>query len=187
MSEFHQQLGAFEVWSFPALDEAADQIQCHISEEPEPKEPAVDMTEIVEQQQAVLNDNLAVLQEKTDLLDCITADLNRKISEVDESLLNNIVLLIKNSVRKIIHREIEMDDTLLQHMITQSLDSIKGGDSCIVYVPEEDFSLLHHDPSLSHLDIRCDHSLSRGDFIIKTKLSELEAILEQRLQSLFGL
>ncbi|MGQ3891080.1 FliH/SctL family protein [Legionella sp. CNM-4043-24] len=191
MSEFHQQLGAFEVWSFPSLDDEPDQIEYHspdtvspVVEEPEPELPSPEL----EEQKAALIDSMACLQSRIDALDQITAKINQSLSEIDDTMVNNIILLIKNAVKKIIHKEILLDDSVMKGMINESLDTLKeGSEACIVYVSEEDYHVLHHDMSLSQLDIRCDHLLQRGDFVIKTKLSEVEAILEQRLQSLFGL
>lgn len=187
MSEFHQQLGAFEVWTFPSLEDNNENMECRGMDVSTTEELSADADERARRDAAV-SDSLTSLKNKIDVLDNITANVNRKLSEIDETLVNNVILLIKNSVKKIIHKEIALDDGVLKHMISQSLQAISaGGDACVVYVSEDDYHVLHHDLSLSQLDIRCDHNLSRGDYVIKTKLSELEAILEQRLQSLFGL
>lgn len=189
MSEFHQQLGAYDVWAFPSLE---DHVEYSIGSETNGSLPGNEIDLVEEQrmaeQQAALDEHLARLHDKTQLLDNIATDLNRKLTEIDETLLNDMIDLIKNSVRKILHRELTLDATSLQHMIEQTLAGIHGdNESCVVYVSANEYVQVAQDTRIAHMDIRCDNNLARGDFVIKTRLCEVEAILEQRLNALFGL
>jgi flagellar biosynthesis/type III secretory pathway protein FliH len=187
MSEFHQQLGVIEVWDFPTLEEASDPIECYL--EQEITTPAEKLEEeVIPEDNAELVETLAKLNDKIQYVESLGTELRRTLAGLDENLLSNIILLIKKTVKKIILKELILDEDRLKAMINDSLAAInRHNEACVIYVSEDDFTMFDQETSLHHLDIRCDSSLSRGDFVIKTKLSELESILEQRLTTLFGL
>lgn len=116
----------------------------------------------------------------------IGAELKKMLLDIDKNFLKMIFSLIKKSVEKIILKEISVDENILVNMIEDCLLKINQDNECIVYVCAEDYVLVEKKCSLTHIAIEIDPALGKGDFIIKNKVSELEAILEQRLNLLFG-
>lgn len=184
MTEFHHQLGVFEIWDFPVLEEHPDNVTSPEALAAKVREQESKMADI----SASLHEQMTHFDKKLALLNDITSSLQKMQSDFNESLLSNIILLIKNTVKKILHKELSLDNQLIKHMIQQAMDDInKQHEACVVYLSEVDFPLFATEQLTNQFEVRCDPGLNQGDFVIKTRLSELEAILESRLNALFGL
>lgn len=176
MSDFQQNTEAFEVWGFPSLDSY---------------EMPVMPVEVIEPSDSgspsELLPQLTALQGKIQYLDDIALQIKTMLADVDVTLLSNVSMLIKEVVKKIILRELHVDDNLFRDMIKQSLAIFnKEDEACILYVAADDYFIFEQQGSpVQHMTVLVDPALEKGDFSIKTKLSELQAILDDRLTVLF--
>ena len=130
----------------------------------------------------------AIIGEKINYLDDIGSQMADMLSEVDSRLLQSMVGVIKQAVKKIILKELMIDEHRIKQMIEHSLEKInKDKVSCVIHVSEEDYPVFENKSYLNYVQIIIDPELGQGSFIIKTKFSKLQAILEDRLTVLFGL
>jgi hypothetical protein len=190
MSDTAQQKLSFELWSFPFLENSINEM-----EPPQIAEPVNDnelvlseeLPDAAENKSHLVTESL-VLPEHIQYLDGIGLEMKQVLSEFDGLLLTNMLTLIKKTVKKIILKEISLDENTIKDMVTDSLDQIHNNDElCVVSISAEDAAIFEKSTSLNHVAIKVDQTLLRGDYIIKTKYSQIDAILEQRLNRLFGI
>lgn len=166
-----------EIWSFPPLDKGEAIVA----------QTAAELSAERSNTDSLLLENEKQMLEKLHYLETLGMKMTGVLAEVDERFMNNILLLIKKTVKKIILKELVVDDKLLSEMVLQAVDNIKPlPDSCVVYVAEEDLALFEKNP-LPSLTIEVNPELQKGDFLIKTPFTEIEALLEKRLNVLFGI
>lgn len=188
MSDSYYNKSTFQVWNFPTFEGIGDSIEPFEADEhnainafdthddsPVPAE--VDVPEE--------NHEIA---EQINYLETLGLQMKKLLSEIDESLLNNIVTLVKKTVKKIVVKEMAVDGNVLKDMIAASLATINRDDGiCIIHISEEDKSLFAENAPLQNVVIKTDPALQKGDYVIKSRFSELEAILEQRINTLLGI
>lgn len=181
----------FEIWNYPHVDSLT--IQQHQNPESETcadttaQEPALS-----EEQQRQQDEHNARMQELTEHIQAIKEirqQLLTHLHQVNETFLTDVVQLIKSITERVIHQELQMDDTRITHMITQALAEIQNdAEACTVYMaPEQLAYFTQHVQMPPEVTLQEDSSLKKGDFRIKTIYSELESILEKRLNELFNL
>lgn len=181
MSETNQQNRGFETWDFPVFEQevALDALD----EETSLNHP--EDGSVLDRPKDEIADNL--LEKKLSYLDSLACQMQQTLSEFDAELFPHILTLIKKTVKKIILKELACDDSRLPEMIAaEACSMVRDNQACIVYVSSDDHELFDNHVTLAALDIRIDDTLAPGDFIIKNSFSELQAILEQRLNRLFG-
>lgn len=194
-----QHIDDFEVWEYPEFTSNIINeftvVDAPIEEPLEPEHININddnhIPEVIEED---VNDAEFIvsppecIDEKINYLEAIGVQMAAVLSEIDTTLLQAITEIIKQSVKKIILKELSLDDDLIKNMIHQSLEKInKNKASCIIQVSEKDYPVFENKLDMDHVQISIDPSLSTGSFTIKTKFSELQAILEDRLTLLFGL
>jgi flagellar biosynthesis/type III secretory pathway protein FliH len=166
-----------EIWCFPPLDEGEAIVAKAVVEMP--VEPDAKDSSQEENEKAILN--------HLHYLASVGMKMTERLAEIDEHFMHNTLLLIKKTVKKIILKELITDDSLLPEMVLQAVDNLKPlSDPCVVYVSEEDHALFQQMPQTS-LKIEVNPELQKGDFLIKTPFTEVEALLDKRLAALFGL
>lgn len=180
MSNFHVPKDVGEIWSFPSLESIElTETQSVVEDVPGKHESTADNQ---------LQECMEELNHRINYVDAIALQLKDILTEIDATLLNSLINLIKNTVKKIILKELSIDKTLLRDMVKRSLEDIKkDNESCVIYVCPYDFSIFENHQFANDVTVQADLMLNKGDFIIKTKLTEVEAILQQRLDVLFGL
>lgn len=186
MSDSWYNNNSFEVWNFPALEGQGDSF--------EPLDAGAH-GELNEQDNAdvsiTTHDNLEernTLIEHINYLDELGFQMKTLLSEIDASLLGNIVALVRKTVKKVVDRELALDGNVLKDMIDASLAKIhRDDDVCVVHISEADQSIFAEAVPLQHVVIKTDATLQKGDYVIKSRFSELEAILEQRINTLLGI
>lgn len=184
MSETNQQNRGFETWDFPVFEQEAALDALH--DEASLNHPDIvadgSMLDRTKEEEA---DTL--LEKKLMYLDSIACQMTQRLSEFDTELFPHILTLIKKTVKKIILKELACDDSRFPEMIASEAHSMmRENQACVVYVCSDYHELFDNHVTLAALDIRIDETLAPGDFIIKNSFSELQAILEQRLNRLFG-
>lgn len=185
MNDAHQKNGDFEFWSFPPLENGTDTLT--VFNEEQIAQESAPSHDLVEEEFALqLPEENQTLNEKISYLDSLGSEIKAHLLEFDSTVLTNIITLIKKSVKKIILKEISINEHVMQEMIGNSLAFInKENEACVIDVSEEDYPKLVNANSQNHINYQINPSLDQGDFIIKSKLSELEAVLEKRLDKLF--
>lgn len=187
MSDSYYNKSTFQVWNFPSFEGIGDSIEPFEADEHNAvndfdthDSPAPAGVDIPEE-----NHEIA---EQINYLETLGLQMKKLLSEIDESLLNNIVTLVKKTVKKIVAKEMAADGNLLKDMIAVSLATINRDDGiCIIHISEEDKSLFEENAPLQNVVIKTDPTLQKGDYVIKSRFSELEAILEQRINTLLGI
>jgi flagellar biosynthesis/type III secretory pathway protein FliH len=184
----------FELWNYPhvdtlitidnpeAISEPIEQRQPEPEPEPEPS------PEIIAEEQARLA-HVQRLEEHLDVLRKISETISTQINHVNETLITNITNLVKKITESVILKEISLDRERLKYMIEHAFSQIqRDGEPCTIQIAPE-----HHDYFSTHaamppdIIIKSDDTLKLGDFRIKTTYSELESILEHRLNEIFEL
>lgn len=167
----------FEAWDYPDLRpiaiEAVETPPARI--EPQPDDLMVQLA----LKQAALDEQINYLQRMGLLLE-------KKTNELEGLVLKNVVALIKKAVKKIIFKEIEVDETLLETMIQAQLETLPDKVSpCTVFISRDDKGLTTNNVFLTSLAFKVDDALKKGDFIIQTDVSSIEALLADRINRLF--
>lgn len=187
MSDFYHDKNPFEVWNFPAFEDNGDSI------EPSGLEESGDINVYIPSDDSVplvLNvpEDKSAFLEQIQYLDILGMQMKKLLMEIDASLLVSMIALIRKTVKKIVLKELEIDENALKEMIGVSLAKINRDDeTCIIHISEQDQSIFENTTPLQHVVIKTDATLQKGDYVIKSKLSELEAILEQRINTLLGI
>ncbi|WP_133128857.1 FliH/SctL family protein [Legionella nagasakiensis] len=183
MSEFYHNEKNFNVWRYPDVEEKLDREpvlletkipvenieQSDAQNEPEPPPPNLELTK------------------RLTYLDAIAHDLNAYVTQIDRELLMCLVRVIKKTVKKIILKELQHDESLLPQMIDETLSLLSQLEGCQLYVSEKDYACFTDKEIMpAQITIKTDKTLEPGDFIIKSKHNQIEAILSDRLDALFG-
>lgn len=177
----------FEVWNFPALEGFGDHIEPLDAEEREALQER-DNSEVPVAAPYDNSEERNALIEQIHYLDGLGFQMKTLLAEIDESLLVNIVTLVRKTVKKVVAKEMALDNNVLKDMVIASLARLHRDDEvCIVHISEEDKSVFEEGAPLQHVVIKTDATLKKGDYVIKSRFSELEAILEKRIDTLLEL
>ncbi len=199
MQDTHEQhINDFEVWEYPTFNGGLDHDLMMDSDLVSDlvEETTSDLETIEQDADTTLVDNTtleiihdqAIVDDKINYLDTMGSQMADTLSNVDAGLLQSLIALVRQSVKKIIIKELSLDEHAIKRMIEQSLEKInKDKVPCVIHVSEEDYPVFENKSYLDYVQIIIDHELTQGSFIIKTKFSKLHAILEDRLNVLFGL
>ncbi len=189
---YQHHIDDFEVWEYPKITNGIDHEPVMDSEQ-STVEPEVQGSEHV-MQEPVLEHPEPVehlsesIHEKINYLDAMGQQIAIKLAEIDATILPDVTALVKQTVKKIILKELSVDENIIKNMIEQSLEKInKDKAPCIIQVAGTDYAVFENAPCLEYVQISVDPALTPGSYIIKTKYSELQAILDDRLTVLFGL
>lgn len=175
----------FELWKFPDFD---DQNSINESEpddfvHDEPPES------IATEESIELIHLKETLQEKIVMYERLNQQLHEKINQIDQALLEHMIQCVKNVTKKIISQAFEQDEGVMNNMLRDILEKIKDHKTCRVLLSSEDFDHLNHEVFAEYDNLRVlfevDQSLKRGDFKILTPISEISAIIEDRLNIFF--
>ncbi|MFI4918655.1 MAG: FliH/SctL family protein [Legionellales bacterium] len=178
----------FERWNYPHVDTLMSLHHTDAAEatlEQNAPEPTPELS-IQEQEQAAHTQELtAHLQ----TLRTINQSVSTQISAVNETFLINMTSLIKKVTESVILKEIALDKDRLQHMMEHALRQIQHeNEPCTIHLSSEQHAYFSAQASMpAEVVIKPDPTLNQGDFRIKTTHSELESILEHRLNELFEL
>ncbi|MFI4962904.1 MAG: FliH/SctL family protein [Legionellales bacterium] len=177
----------YELWIFPTLadkrpleqEPPSDDIILNPQATTEAINPPEAQQELIHLQ--------ALLEKKIELLAGVHKQYTQKIQEFDSDFLEKMVGLIQKTTQKLIEKEIRSDKTTLVKMIESTLKNLEDHQECELSLSSEDYALWS-DEALSSLNlkVREDPDLKIGDYKILTKTGEIAAIIDERLQTLFG-
>ena len=180
----------FEIWNYPHVETLSTLKNAnnpsHVLEEHQPPpEPTPQELELAEERLAhtkALTQHLAVVQS-------ISQAMSKQFDEVSELFLTNITTLVKNVTEKVIQKELAMDDDRMLDILQRAVTQIRRDmEPCTIFVATEHYLYLSTHTSMPpDITLKLDPTLQLGEFRVKTAYSELESILEHRLNELFGL
>lgn len=175
---------SFEVWNFPALEGFGErfeplepEVQDEVQKPDDSEVPVATCYDNSEERNALI--------EQIHYLDGLGFQMKSMLADIDESLLVNLVTLVRKTVKKVVAKEMALDNNVLKDMVIASLARLHRDDEvCVVHISEEDQAVFEQGAPLHHVVIKTDAALKKGDYVIKSRFSELEAILEQRIDTL---
>lgn len=171
----------FEIWDYPELNTLSS-IKNSTSVPPEPT-----ALEIQQEQERLAHTE--ALKQHLQVVRNISQTLSQQFHDLNDTLFTNIVQLIKKTAEKVIQKELALDNERFQDMLKQALTEIQRDNApCTIYVAVEQHQyLVTHEAMPAEITLQPDPTLKSGDFRIKTVYSELESIIENRLNELFAL
>lgn len=157
------------------LDENATQIV--IDENP--------IIELNKQEKDQLEMMINEYEKKIHLLNDVLFKLKNPISVIDEEVIDIMQDIIKKTVERIIHQEIQENKDVLIKMINELKGMVPDNSSFIkIVISEADMQKLGDDIKKIDAPISTNPSMKEGDVIVKSEFNEVRAILSERIDSL---
>ncbi len=127
-------------------------------------------------------------QEKIALVDTVLTKLKNPISQPDKDMMELMQNVIKMAVKKIIYKEIKSDPKLVNKIIDELTALVDSHDGMVyVMVSEIDYNRLLPDYDKSKHILKVNPMLKEGDVIIKSNFSEIQAVLNDRINQVLGI
>jgi len=127
-------------------------------------------------------------QKKLILLNTMIAKLENPLAILDTETLDWVQYIIKNAVKKIIYKELDVDPKWINKIIHELSGLIQSQNGPVtVYVSEIDYKKINTDnasPTINLLKI--DDSLIEGDVIVKSQFTEIRAVITERIDQILG-
>lgn len=116
--------------------------------------------------------------------------LSAKLAEITNNLDNDVIQIleniIKSSVKKIILKEISLDNQVISKMIEHLKSMLDHEQEYIaIQVSQSDYTALTQDNNANLSALKVDPSLNSGDVIVKSKFGEVNALIDERINELF--
>jgi len=120
------------------------------------------------------------------------AELETEIKNVNEEVQKVVVPLALQAAKKIVGREIELDDSVAVDIVSSSLKAVSQHKSILIYVNKKDLQVLEkHKPQLQQifehlesLSIRDRDDIEPGGCVIETEAGIINAQLSNRWDAL---
>lgn len=141
----------------------------------------------LQQEETEISQLKQAYSERIQLSNQVLQHLANQVKIIDEDIMQLINDVIHKITVKIIHQELKQDPQVLMNMIRSTLDEIPEQKAPITIfispVDKEKITEMTED----NLIWQTDANLASGDFIIKSQIAELRAILPQRIERLLGI
>jgi Flagellar assembly protein FliH len=206
VADFVDEIIEYEEWSFPTIEIPAPAVPelvelTEIVMIPElttdDKQDQISNIEALEVETLLLDeasvlsdavvDKESLLDERMKYLDSICAEMSQQFADFEKSLFTNMVKVVQKSVRKIIGKELTLDQNIFKNMLEDALNKLNVKEHpCVIFVSADDLNFTEQNIFLSNVQFKVDHNLQKGDFIIENKFVTLEALLEERINTLFS-
>lgn len=183
-------------WAFPEVEvpvvESEGNVPAVANEEKMPTEEELAAQAIQEEEAKALEMQVndfekvkAEYEEKIAIMHAVMNKLKYPMSIIDDELIEIMLEIIRKSVSKIIHKEIQQDPSLMQKMITELMDLVKTKDGMVtIYTSAQDYQFLNNESNQQLSLMNIDEALKPGDVIIKSNSSEVRAMLDERIENL---
>jgi flagellar biosynthesis/type III secretory pathway protein FliH len=121
-------------------------------------------------------------------INSVMSAIESPLSIFDDEMIDLIQVMMKKVVKKIIYKEVNVDPDLIIKMVEElkKLFQAQTGVTA-VYLSDPDFQLIDHNNINPEIVISMDASLDPGDIIIKSNYSEIQAIVNERIDHLLGI
>lgn len=123
---------------------------------------------------------------KISIVDKLLAKLSDLTNNLDNEVIQLLENIIKTSVKKIILKEISLDNQIISKMIEDLKGMLDHEQEYIaIQVSQSDYTALTQDNNANIAALKIDPSLNSGDVIVKSKFGEVNAIINDRIDELF--
>lgn len=169
-------------WSFPNVENALspDDIMHSFQQKKE--------DELTKEKQKInkeLNKLKFEYENKIETLNTLLNELQNPAASINDELIEIMQTIIKKSIKLLISKEINLDPNLTKSIITELKKLIKDKNGTIhVSVSEIDHQRLDSEKISADTLLTIDNSLKEGDVIIKSKSSEIRALLDERIEQM---
>lgn len=125
---------------------------------------------------------VAEYQNKIGIINNIIEKLKNPLAMIDDEIIELIHDIIKNAIKKIIFKEISIDSQLIVNIIAE-LKSLMQNQKQImnIYLSKSDYEHIEADKSSLQDMICIDPAFAVGDILIKSNLTEIRALLDERI------
>ena len=191
------------MWSFPDLDdmdaitvddetllaehnhESSEQVE---SKHDEPCNPMVcEHAILAEQAKAEIEAVKAEYQKKFTLINNLLTKLESPLSVLDNELIELLHYIIKKSVKNIIYKEIKTDAKLVNRIIKEMIELVEAQNGVVnVFLSEADYKRLNNSEATPSVLFKINPKLAEGDVIVKSNMTEVRAVLNDRINQLLG-
>lgn len=182
-------------WMFPAIDiwnpedneveQDSETVVLEEVEEAPVDEQALENDRIMAEKMAHLEDLKKDFLNKIAILNKIFEELKNSPISIDEETIALIESVVKKSVKKLIHKEMQNDDSILPQMIGHLKSLIEEKSNVLnIYVSHDDYQHIMEGNLLPNDSLSINPSLNSGDIVIKSNFTEISAILDERIEAL---
>lgn len=124
-------------------------------------------------------------ENKIETLNTLLNELKDPIDIINDEMMEILENIIKKSVKALIFKEIHTDPTLIKSIILELKKIIKDKNGMLhICVSEIDYQRLDSETISPETSLSIDTSLREGDVIIRSKSTEIRAVLDERLEQI---
>jgi len=176
-------------WFFPKMELVVHSVQPSHEREQNESEEKID-SKVLEDQAAKLEiENIKKEYfRKIAVLNQILGQIERPLAVIDKELVDVLQEILKASIKKIVFKELQTDPELMKNMIDNLCLLIQAQEGVLnVFLSEEDFKKISADFTRPNTILKVNSSLTEGDIIVKSSMSEIHAVLADRVNQLLGI
>ncbi len=172
-------------WAFPDLDSSGKFLRpAEIEKEKKRKEQELRIQKLKQEADALIKEYEAKMLLVAELF----KQLENPLSVVDDEVLGMFQDIIKKAVKRIIHKEIEADPKIINDIVKELSDIIVTKNGVInVLLSEADYKRLDLSASAATHVVKASPELAEGDVIVKSHAKEIRAVLNDRIEQIFGM
>lgn len=131
----------------------------------------------------LVSDNL--IKDSLDIKDDYIQTRNNLLEELEE----DIIQLVIDIYEKILHKEIEEDNSIITSLVLNGIKNLDPTDKLTIIVSKDDFDVLKMAKDeilakaslINELEIKYDINLSRGDCILETSKGNIDISIKDQL------
>ena len=128
-----------------------------------------------------------IYHKKIESINALISRLQNPIRQLDNELIDMIENVIKLAVKKIIYKEIDSDLKKIKKIIGELITILDSNNGMFtVMLSEADYSQLINDYDNSKMTLKMNPALNKGDVVIKSNLTEIHAVLNERISHVLG-
>jgi flagellar assembly protein FliH len=182
------------------LEERPDQEQSPPEDEEKEAVEKKDISEIEREafQQAFeegRRSGLQMAEKKTEAMLRRFSESIAEIASLRPSILKkterDLVKLAIEIAKKLVHREVQIDETIIATMVRVALDRLATKEPVTLYVSAADHEVVKRhieeildDPSNRALELRVDDKLSRGDCVVESDYGNVDARIDEQIREI---
>lgn len=184
------------MWEFPLLDDVdqhliesynvANDTQSNPPSNPSQNNEVAKPNLLSESELRELNKLKIDYEAKISIVNKLLAKLSDLTNNLDNEVIQLLENIIKTSVKKIILKEISLDNQIISKMIEDLKGMLDHEQEYIaIQVSQSDYTVLTQDNNANIAALKVDPSLNSGDVIVKSKFGEVNALINDRINELF--
>ena len=124
-------------------------------------------------------------EQKIQNLQAILQKIAKPLEVLDDEIADLLETIIKRAVKKLIAKEITLDNKVMPQLIDQLKAMLPTEQAIIaIEISAQDHAELQNNEKFKDLPIVINNDLNQGDAIVKTKFAEVRAIIDERIEQL---